>query len=108
MAAVTDLTYQQLLNKLPAGAVVVTAGKVMVDVSLVTGTLADAMSDTSVIKFIAKFMDAAYAAQQTANIGQTAGERLAAVSGANQVESVGSLVSLSRTFTLKHALIPFY
>ena len=83
MAAITDLTWQQLEDAAGiTGAIAVTgtgdAAKVMIDVSLITGTHIGALSAGGVVDFLIKLREFAAAAQVTANTGQSVGEKLAA------------------------------
>ncbi|MEH1905831.1 MAG: hypothetical protein V7L04_31750 [Nostoc sp.] len=83
MTAITDLTWQQLEDASGiTGAIVVTGAgdtaKVMIDVSLVTGTHIGALSAGGVIDFLIKLREFAAAAQITVNVNQVAGEKLAA------------------------------
>ncbi|WP_414527858.1 hypothetical protein [Nodularia chucula] len=71
MAAVQDLTWQQVQTELTAmgyaDAIVVTGGKVMIDVGIITGEDADALTDSGVTEFIYKFRQGAGRAQITVN-----------------------------------------
>lgn len=83
MTAITDLTWQQLEDASGIiGAIAVTgvgdAAKVMIDVSLITGVHAGALSAGGVVDFLIKLREFASTAQTTANVGQSAGEKLAA------------------------------
>lgn len=104
MAAIVDLTWQQLLDKLPANSLVVTAGKVMIDVSIASGVAADALTDGGVIKFFAAALSAAANAQTTANTGQITGERLSAFGSASNGTIANGFVPISRTFTARSEL----
>lgn len=72
-----DLTWAQVAAKAPTDAIVVSAGKVMIDVSLLTGDTVDALSDEGVTEFMIKLHDACNQAQTTAN----------AVPGATQINA---------------------
>lgn len=83
MAALTDLTWQQLEDACGiTGAITVTGtgdtAKVMIDVSLITGSHIGALSAGGVIDFLIKLREFAATAQTTANTNQSAGEKLAA------------------------------
>ncbi|MHC5719130.1 MAG: hypothetical protein ACYTX0_45475 [Nostoc sp.] len=83
MTAITDLTWQQLedASGITGAIAVVGTGdtaKVMIDVSLITGSHIAALSATGVIDFLIKLREFAAAAQVTANVGQAVGEKLAA------------------------------
>ncbi len=83
MAAITDLTWQQLEDASGiTGAIAVTGAgdtaKVMIDVSLITGSHIGALSSNGVVDFLIKLREFAAASQTTANVGQVAGEKLAA------------------------------
>lgn len=104
MAAITDLTWQQVLDKLPASSIVLTGGKVLIDVGAVANLTADALTDAGVIKFVATLMGAAYAAQQTANEGQTTGERLAAFGAPANGAINSGYVPITRSFVSRSEL----
>jgi len=82
MAAITDLTWQQIQTALTAmnvnyaGAISVVGGKVVIDVETITGEPSSAMTAEGVVEFIYKFRDAAGQAQLTVNTNQAAGEQL--------------------------------
>lgn len=110
MAAITDLTWQQLLDKLPAGSITVLAAagsnpaKVQIDVSLAADIAADALTDSGVIKFFSALLNAGASAQATANTGQATGERLAAFTVATSGPTAQGFVPISRTFTARSEL----
>ena len=105
MAALTDLTWQQLLDQLPANAVKVDAGgKVVIDVSVVTGTTADALTDVAVVKFFNVMFSAANKAQTAANSGQVDGEKLAAFAPATIGANANGYITLTRQFTCRSEL----
>ena len=84
MAAITDLTWQELADEAPTGAIIVSGGKVMIDVGALTGDTLTALSDSGVVEALFKIRDAAGKAQVTVNAaansgaGPAAGEALAA------------------------------
>lgn len=104
MAVITDLTLQQWLNKLPPNALVITAGKVMMDVSIVGGITADALTDFGVIKILANALNAAYLAQQDVNIGQITGEKLAALGTPTVGQISNGYAPITRTFVSRSEL----
>lgn len=108
MAALTDLTWQQLATQLPAGAITISAepdpGKVIIDVSLVTSTTADALTDAGVVKFFSVLFTAANKAQASANQSQTDGERLTAFSSATIGPAADGYITLTRPFVCRSEL----
>lgn len=62
-----DLKWSEVNAKLPAGSIAVVSGKVMIDVSAVTGDVVDALTDEGVTEFAFKFLEGAGQAQITAN-----------------------------------------
>lgn len=110
MAALTDLTFQQLQSKLPAGAIRFepaaggTPAKVLIDVSLAGDITADALTDTGVVKLMSLLFRAANLAQTEANSGQIDGEKLTAFSAATLGAAVGGYVPLTRTFVCRAEL----
>lgn len=104
MAAITDLTWQQLQDKLPAGSITVVSGKVTIDVGILCGITADAMTDTGVVKFAASFLNAAQQAQSTVNEGQTTGERLSAFNPVTNGNVANGYINLTRTFNYRSEL----
>jgi hypothetical protein len=107
-APTNDLTFQQLLDSAPAGSIVVTNGKVLVDVSSFNGESVATLDSTGVVEFATKLLQSAQAAQTAVNANNsTAGTRLAAFSAPNYQTpvvnadgSVSANVSLSMTATL--------
>jgi len=106
MAAIVDLTWQQLQDALgTAGAITVVSGKVVIDVGLVGGLTADSLSDNGVIKFLDKLLDACQDAQSTANTAQTTGERLAAFTPPTiGAPSSAGLVPVTRSVSFRYVL----
>ena len=81
MAAITDITWQQLQDAIGVtGAVTVTGTApnetVMIDVSKVNGDTIQELTAAGVIECLAKLFYAARSAQTAANEGQANGERL--------------------------------
>lgn len=74
MATLRDLTFQQLAAALPANSVTVSAGKVMIDVSAITGDNLTALTDEGVVEFLYKLRSACTDAQTTANAALAAGD----------------------------------
>lgn len=104
MAAVTDLTWQQVLDKLPANSIVIAGGKVMLDVSVITGSTIDALTDVGVIKAITALLNAGLLAQNTANTGQAAGEKLAAFGTPTNGAIANGFAPVTRTFVSRSEL----
>jgi len=80
-----DLTFQQLVDELPAGstfaaadAAPVPAAGVYINVSTLTGDVIDTPADTGVVETLLKLVQGAAAGQETINDGAAAGARLAA------------------------------
>jgi len=74
----TDLTFEQLSNALPAGAVSVDGGDVKVSISALTGDPVAALTDAGVIEAVYKLLQGCTAAQTTSNETAAEGEALAA------------------------------
>ena len=98
MAAITDLTWQQVQDALGiAGAIALDTGKIVIDTSLVTGDTIDGMTDMGVLKFLNKLIEACVEAQTTVNDGQVAGERLNAFSAPSFGNPTNGAVVATRT-----------
>lgn len=104
MAALTDLSFQLVLDELPAGSFTVVGGKVMLDVSIAAGITADALTDTGFVKLYNALGSGASKAQTKANIGQVDGEKLNAFSSATIGTAVGGFVNLKREFNCRAEL----
>jgi formylmethanofuran dehydrogenase subunit A len=105
MAALTDLTWQQLASKLPTGAITVsTDNKVVIDVSAVNDGTIDGLTDTGVVKFFSLLFTAANKAQTDANVDQVDGERLSAFSPATIGTNANGLITLTRPFVCRAEL----
>lgn len=104
MAALNDLTWQQLQDQLPTGAITVVSGKVVIDVSIVSALTADALSDQGVVKFFSMLFTAANKAQTAANATQTDGEKLAAFSPATIGNNANGFITLTRPFVCRSEL----
>lgn len=105
MAALTDLTWQQLQAELPTGTITVVSGKVVIDTSLVTANTIDALTDTGVVKFFSMLFSAANKAQTEANLTQVVvGEKLAAFKPATIGTGVAGYIPLTRTFVCRSEL----
>jgi hypothetical protein len=83
MTAITDLTWQQLEDASGISGAIAVEGtgdtaKVIIDVGKIIGSGVTALSASGVVDFLIKLREFAAAAQITANVGQSAGERLAA------------------------------
>lgn len=98
MAVITDLTFQQLLDQLPANSFTVAAGKVTLDLSVLTGNTIDGLTDKGVIKALNLLLDAAQKAQAAVNVGQAVGERLAAFPVPNFGNVANGYATTTRTF----------
>lgn len=105
MAVLTDLTWQQIADQLPANAIKLDAsGKAVVDISVVTGTTADALTDMAVIKFFNVMFAAANKAQVAANSSQEDGEKLSAFAPATIGSSSNGFITLTRQFVCRSEL----
>lgn len=109
MAAITDLTWEQLkaamvTNGIDATAIAVVGGKVLIDAGLVIGSTADALTDAGVVKFVGKILENAAKAQTTANEGQTAGERLSAIGAQVTGTPAAGFVPVTRSVNLRYEL----
>lgn len=104
MAALNDLTWQQLQAELPVGAITVVTGKVVIDTSLITGNTIDAMTDPGVVKFFSMLFTAANKAQSEANLTQVVGEKLAAFKPATIGTGVAGYIPLTRSFVCRSEL----
>ena len=104
MAALTDLTWQQLVSKLPDDAITVVAGAVTINVGIVNESTVDALTDTGVIKFFSMLFSAANKAQIDANVAQVEGEKLAAFSPATVGANANGFITLTRPFICKSEL----
>lgn len=104
MAALTDLTWQQLADKLPAGAITATNGKVMIDVGNIIESDATALTNDGVIKFFSMLFTAANKAQTDANADQVDGEKLSAFSPATIGANANGYITLTRPFVCRSEL----
>lgn len=104
MAAITDLTWQQLQDKLPAGAITVTTGAVSINVGIVNGSTIDALTDSGVVKFFSMLFTAANKAQTDANATAEDGESLAAFSPATIGNNANGYITLTRPFVCRSEL----
>lgn len=104
MAAVTDLTWQQLADKLPAGAITIASGAVSINVGLINGSTIDALTDDGVVKFFSLLFTAANKAQTDANVDQVDGEKLAAFSPATIGANANGYITLTRPFVCRSEL----
>lgn len=105
MAALTDLTWQQMADKLPAGAITVTAGgAVVIDVGLVNDAATPALTASGVVKFFSMVFTAANKAQTDANVPQINGEKLAAFNPAVIGANANGFITLTRPFVCKSEL----
>ncbi|MGF1481253.1 MAG: hypothetical protein ACFB4I_17515 [Cyanophyceae cyanobacterium] len=84
MAAIKDLTFQQLQDAIGVADAITVIGTapnetLSIDVSKVTGDSIQALTDTGVLELFAKLYYACRDAQATVNEGQVDGERLNAI-----------------------------
>lgn len=104
MAALTDLTWQQLADKLPTGAITAENGKVVIDVSLVNSSTIDGLIDSGVVKFFSLLFTAANKAQIDANATQADGEKLNSFSPATIGTNANGYITLTRPFVCRSEL----
>ena len=104
MAALTDLTWQQLADKLPTGAIAIVNGAVSINVGLVTDFTTGALTDPGVVKFFSVLFTAANKAQIDANAEQVDGERLTAFSPAMIGTNADGYITLTRPFVCRSEL----
>ena len=105
MAALTDLTWQQLAAQLPANAIAVDAnGKVVIDGGLVSSSTADALTDPGVVKFFSLLCTAANKAQIVANQAQADGEKLTAFAPATIGTAADGYITLTRPIVCRSEL----
>ena len=106
MAAITDLTWQQLETALGANGAIQVSGTapnetVMIDVSKVNGDAVQALTTYGVVEFIAKLFYACRSAQTAANEGQANGERLNAFLNPTQVIQTDQSVLVTQQMQFK-------
>jgi hypothetical protein len=104
MAAITDLTWQQVQDKLPAGAITVVGGAVTINIGLINDSTVNALTDSGVVKFFSMLFTAANKAQTDANVDQIDGEKLAAFSPATIGANANGFITLSRPFICRSEL----
>lgn len=105
MAPLTDLTWQQLANQLPADSISLDAeGKPMLDISVVLKKEVTELTEDGVVLFFNLMFMAANKAQILANQNQADGERLTAFNPATVGATVDGYVSLTRPFTCRSEL----
>lgn len=105
MAALTDLTWEQLVSQLPTGAIEVdTSGNVVINVGTVSGTPTNALADAGVVKFFSMLFTAANKAQISANESQEDGEKLSAFSPATMGAASNGYITLTRPFVCRAEL----
>lgn len=104
MAGLSDLTWQQLADKLPSGTISIVNGAVSINVGHVIDATIDALDDTGVVKFFSVLFTAANKAQTEANAEQADGEKLAAFSPATIGSNVDGYITLSRPFICRSEL----
>ena len=76
----TDLTFEQIATALPANAVAVENGSVVINISALTGDPVAALTDGGVLEAMYKLIQGCTAAQTTVNETAADGEALAAFS----------------------------
>lgn len=109
MAALTDLTWQQLVTHLPAGSIYTFTDpedgpKVIIDITNLLNGKVDALTDVGVVKFFSVIFAAANKAQIAANETQAEGEKLAAFAPATIGTAVNGYITLTRPFVCRAEL----
>lgn len=115
MAAISDLTWQQLSDELPPGAIEINSAgspsdeadsaEILINVGQLVGSSVATLTDLGVVKALTLLLDAALSAQTTANIGQMPGERLATFPPVNVGNITNGYVSMTRSVIARHQLI---
>lgn len=104
MAELSDLTWQQLADKLPNGTISIVDGTVSINVGQVIDATADTLSSPGVVKFFSVLFTAANKAQTEANTEQADGEKLTAFSSATLGTNADGYITLSRPFMCRSEL----
>lgn len=115
MAAITDLTWQQISDELPPGAIQISptglppgeAGstEVVINIGQLIAAPTNDITDVGVVKALALLLDAALNAQANANAGQLSGERLIAFPAVTVGNITNGYVSMTRSVVARHQLI---
>ena len=94
----SDLTFQQLADAAPAGAITVSGGDVKISASTLTGDSITALTATGVIELCLKLLNAAELAQAAANSGVVTPNRLASFfSSYSAVTTVNGVATTQNT-----------
>ena len=104
MAELSDLTWQQLADKLPSGTISIVNGAVSINVGNVIAATTDTLNNPGVVKFFSLLFTAANKAQTEANAEQADGEKLTAFSPATIGANVDGYITLSRPFICRSEL----
>lgn len=106
MAEITDLTFQQLETASGLSNLLIvdnTAG-LLIRLSALTGTVTTNKSTAGVVQAMYKLREFCAAAQITANVGQTIGERLSAFPSASSGTAINGFVLTSGQIITKTPL----
>lgn len=114
MPAVTDLTWQQIRdafaqqgfiqNPIIQGAVGDGVAQIYIDVSALLGGATQEFTKEGVVKAFTKLLAAARVAQEAANTGKAAGEKLAAFPAATTGTPSNGAVPITHTITARALL----
>jgi hypothetical protein len=102
----SDLSFQNVLDQLPAGSIAEDAGTVTVNINALTGEAALALTDTKVTEFISKLLkgcEAAQSAYNTANVGSELNTYPASNLGIPTDDGSGNLIA-TRSHTVTAAV----
>lgn len=111
MAAVTDLTWQQINDAFAAQnpgvdvvPITVISGKVYIDLSILNDTSISVPTQAGVIKALTRLFDLARVSQETANTGKTTGEKLTAFPTPTFGTLANGFAPITRTLTARAVL----
>ena len=103
-----DLTFQQLADALPAGAIALSGDTITFSTKLITGDTATALSNTGVAELMQKLLMACAKAQETVNGALPAGERVNAFPqptfGTPEQDPIDGLYYTTNVFTCQFQL----
>jgi hypothetical protein len=108
----SDLTFQQLADAAPTGAITVSGSDVIISMSTLTGDTINTLSQTGVIEACIKLLNAAEIAQATVNTGIVSPNRLSSffssyssVTTTNGIATTQNTRSVSGVVTLNQDAI---
>ena len=104
----TDLTFNQVQAYSPSGSFIVSNGKVLIDVSALTGDSHASLDDTGFCEVMAKLCANAQQAQTTANLSVSSPNRLSAFATTNGIPVLQDdgtyLVTSTYTVTVRYPI----